>query len=49
MSWLVFSAYNKLFSFEIINALFLIWESGSKELDDVLKFNSLWPISSSQM
>ncbi len=37
MSWLVFSAYNKLFSFEIINVLFLIWESGSKELDDLLK------------
>ncbi len=35
MSWLVFSAYNKLFCFEIINVLFLIWESGSKELDDM--------------
>ncbi len=41
MSWLVFSAYNKLFSFEIINVLFLIWESGSKELDDMLKLLTL--------
>ncbi len=41
MSWLLFSAYNKLFSFEIINVLFLIWESGSKELDDMLKLLTL--------
>ncbi len=41
MSWLVFSAYNTLFSFEIMNVLFLIWESGSKELDDMLKLLTL--------
>ncbi len=28
MSWLVLSSYNKPFSFEIMNVLFLIWESG---------------------
>ncbi len=33
-------AYNKRFSFEISNVLFLIWESGSK-LDDMLKLLSL--------
>ncbi len=34
-------AYNKRFSFEIKNVLFLIWESGSKELDDMLKLLTL--------
>ncbi len=36
-----FLSYNKLFSFEIINVRFLIWESGSKELDDMLKLLTL--------
>ncbi len=40
MSWLVFSAYNTLFSFEIMYC-FLIWESGSNELDDMLKLLTL--------
>ncbi len=46
MSWLVFSVYNK--GFEIIHVLFLIWESGSKELDDMFKLFMAY-ISSSQM
>ncbi len=37
----VFSAYNKRFSFEISKVLFLIWGSGSKELDDMLKLLTL--------
>ncbi len=32
-----FLTLQKTFSFEIINVLFLIWESRSKELDDTLK------------
>jgi len=34
-------AYYKLFTFEVVNVLFLIWDSGSKEMDDSLKLLTL--------
>jgi len=41
VAWLIFSAYYKLFTFEVVNVLFLTWDSGSKEMDDRLKLLTL--------
>lgn len=30
VAWLIFSAYYKLFTFKVVNVLFLIWDTGSK-------------------